>query len=284
MKKRYLFISTLIAAICIFSTCKKKESDDPQPLASTKIDKSCNDINLFGVAKDREFGKLAFDYFTNPDSSKLVIMDSVQYSKAYAYLNGIKNEILDKNNIDNEKEFEWRLRIIKDDSTLNAFCTPGGYIFIYTGIIKYLDKEDDFAGVLGHEMGHAALRHSTQSMTKQYGTGIFLQALGYDKSVLVKAIRQLGSLSYSRCHETQADEYSVSLLSNTKYKCNGAASFFEKLLKSGSARPPEFLSTHPDPGNRVTNINIRADSLKCLNRPEFSGSGWLQFKSDLNLN
>ena len=282
MKKRYLFITTLIAAICIFSTCKKK-SDDPQPLASSKIDKSCNDINLFGVAKDREFGKMAFDYFTNPDSSKLVIMDSVQYSKAYSYLNGIKNEILLKNNIDNEKEFEWRLRIIKDDSTLNAFCTPGGYIFVYTGIIKYLENEDDFAGVLGHEMGHAALRHSTQSMTKQYGTGIFLQVLGYDKSILVNAIRQLGSLSYSRCHETQADEYSVSLLSNTKYKCNGAASFFEKLVASGTARPPAFLSTHPDPGDRVKNINIRADSLKCNKTVPYPVSGWTQFKKDLNL-
>ena len=284
MKNKYLFIASLFAILLLESTCKKKTSDDPQPLASSKIDKGCNDINLFGVAKDREFGKMAFDYFSNPDSSKLIVLDSAEYSKAYGYLNGIKNEILDKNNIDNEKEFEWKLRIIRDDTTLNAFCTPGGYIFVYTGIIKYLENEDDFAGVLGHEMGHAALRHSTQSMTKQYGTGIFLQALGYDRSILVNAIRQLGSLSYSRCHETQADEYSVSLLSGTKYKCNGAASFFEKLEASGSSGPPEFLSTHPNPGNRVLSINIRADSLKCNKLIPFPGSGWAQFKSDLKLN
>ena len=67
------------------------------------------------------------------------------------------------------------LRIIHDDSTLNAFCTPGGYIYIYTGILKFLDSEDEFAGVLGHEIAHADLRHSTRQMTKQYGVQILLR-------------------------------------------------------------------------------------------------------------
>jgi predicted Zn-dependent protease len=53
------------------------------------------------------------------------------------------------------KDFSWRIRIIANDSVLNAFCTPGGYIYFYTGILKYLESEDQLAGVMGHEMAHA---------------------------------------------------------------------------------------------------------------------------------
>ena len=277
MKKRFAVIGLSVISVIALFTCKKKDPEAPQ------IEKSCNDVNLFGVAKDREFGEQAFSYYSNPDSSGNIVLDSVQYSAAYAYLYGIRDEILQKNVLDNEAAFEWKMRIIKDDSTLNAFCTPGGYIFVYTGIIKYLDAEDDFAGVLGHEMGHAALRHSTDAMTKQAGTSLVLQAIGGDKSAIVNIVRQLGSLSYSRCHETQADEYSVALLSKTKYKCNGAASFFEKIQSSGGSGTPEFLSTHPDPGNRVASINQRADVLRCNKTVPFNGTGWTQFKANLGL-
>ena len=79
--------------------------------------------------------------------------------------------------VDFKDEFDWRLRIIHDDSTLNAFCTPGGYIYIYTGILKFLDSEDEFAGVLAHEIGHADMRHSTRQMTKLFGVQLLLDVL-----------------------------------------------------------------------------------------------------------
>ena len=66
-------------------------------------------------------------------------------------------------------------RLIDDDKTLNAFCTPGGFIYVYTGLIKFLDSEDQLAGVMGHEIAHAALRHSTRQMTKVYGVQTLLQ-------------------------------------------------------------------------------------------------------------
>lgn len=286
MKTRSIIIASLLS-LTLF-TCKKKSEevnpnlpvDTSQPLASESLEKKCQDINLFGVARDKEFGLQAFNYYSNKDSSGNVVLDSATYSKAYAYLYKIRDEIFAHSHIDNAGEFEWKMRIIKDDTTLNAFCTPGGYIFVYTGIIKYLDNEDDFAGVLGHEIGHAALRHSTESMTKQYGTSYLLSAIGGDKNAIVNIVRGLGALSYSRCHESQADEYSVILLQKSKYKCNGAASFFEKIGSSGT---PAFLSTHPDPGDRVVNINLKADALKCNKTVPASGSGWAQFKADLGL-
>jgi len=74
----------------------------------------------------------------------------------------------------------------------------------------------------------------------------------------------LTALSFSRSHETDADDHSVDYLCDTEYASNGASAFFQKLIDNGqSGGTPAFLSTHPDPGNRVANINTRATELGC---------------------
>jgi predicted Zn-dependent protease len=131
-------------------------------------------------------------------------------------------------------------------------------------LIKYLDTEDQLAGVMGHEIAHAALRHSTKQMTKIYG----LDALRYlitgkeDAGAVSQLLLSLTSLKFSRSHESQADEFSVRYLCGTNHYAGGAAGFFEKIQGSGET-PPEFLSTHPDPGNRVDAIKSKATELGC---------------------
>jgi len=73
-------------------------------------------------------------------------------------------------------DFAWQVKIIDDPETLNAFATPGGYIYVYTGLIKFLDTEDQLAGVMGHEIAHADLRHSTRQMTSSYGVSYRTQS------------------------------------------------------------------------------------------------------------
>ena len=89
--------------------------------------------------------------------------------QAYRYLRGITAKILNSGNVTYREEFPWQVKIIQDDKTLNAFCTPGGYIYVYTDLIKYLDTEDQLAGVMGHEIAHADKRHTTDNLTKAYG-------------------------------------------------------------------------------------------------------------------
>lgn len=277
MKKINFIAPLLIASTLFLSNCKKKTDEAGTPVASTQISTSCTDVNVFSINKDKELGAQV-DQQIRSTPAEYNILDSASNKYAYDYMYKIKKEIFDKAAVDYEEDFKWRIAIIKNDSVLNAFCTPGGYIFIYTGIIKYLDNEDDFAGVLGHEIGHAALRHSTDGLIKQYGVSFLLSALGGDKSQLAQIVANLTLLKYSRCHETQSDEYSVALLSKTKYKCNGAASFFEKIGSSGT---PAFLSTHPDPGDRVVNINLQADKLKCNKDVSAPGTEWAKLKSVL---
>ena len=68
----------------------------------------------------------------------------------------MRDDLLATGQVDHADDFEWELYIIDDAETLNAFAAPGGYIWIYTGILKYLSEDDYFAGVLGHELAHAA--------------------------------------------------------------------------------------------------------------------------------
>jgi len=150
------------------------------------------------------------------------------------------------------------LRIIQDDSTLNAFAAPGGYIYIYTGILKFLDSEDQFAGILGHEIAHADLRHSTRSMTKMYGIQVLLDVLAGDRAAIKQMTAGLIGLKFSRKHESQADAKSVDYLCPLDYNANAGGAFFEKITALGGSRTPEFLSTHPDPGDRIENFQNMA--------------------------
>ncbi|RAV98761.1 M48 family metalloprotease [Pseudochryseolinea flava] len=234
-------------------------------LLATSCDENNNFI-VFSVQDDVALGQqVKAEIMANPEYK---ILSESQYPQVYAYLNGMKNEILNSGKLAYKEEFAWELHVIHDDNVLNAFATPGGYIYIYTGLIKYLDNADDLAGVLGHELAHADERHTVRNLQKAYGVNALLAiALGQNPSALQEIAAQiagsLAGLSFSRDFEREADANSVEYLSQTKYACNGAATFFIKLEEQGGGQPPEFLSTHPNPENRIEDINKKAEELDC---------------------
>ena len=131
-------------------------------------------------------------------------------------------------------------------------------------------------------MAHADRRHSTNQLTKAYGVSTLLTVLlGDDPGLLGQVLNSLISLKFSRSNESEADEYSVIYLCETEYAANGAASFFEKLVDSGTSTPPEFLSTHPSPDNRVEDINMEASDRGCDVTYDTPESEWINFKNSL---
>ncbi len=221
-------------------------------------------LNLFSVDDDIALGAQVDDEIqANP--SEYPILDENDYPEAYAYLRSIRDEILASGEVSFDDRFDWQVYIIQDDSVLNAFATPGGYLYFYTGLIKYLDREDDLAGVMGHEIAHAANRHSTEALTETYGITLLLEvALGNRFDIVQQIATGLSGLAFSRDNESEADEYSVIYLAHTRYACDGAAAFFQKLIDAGEGGGgPEFLSTHPNPDNRVAAIENKAAELDC---------------------
>lgn len=271
MKQKVLLTMVIVVVSIVANSCKN-EDDGP------------TSVLLFSPQKDVDLGKeVQQEIFANPQSYPL--LDSVQYASAYAYIRGLKDSILETGEIDYKDEFAWQVYIIKDDATLNAFATPGGYLYFYTGLIKYLDNEDDLMGVMGHEIAHADKRHSVKQLQRQYGISLLLNiALGQEPSqvsqILGGLAGNLGALKFSRDAETEADLESVKYLAKTAYRCDGAATFFKKLSAAGTSGGPVFLSTHPSPEDRVANITNEAISLGC-DTAYFAPSSYDTFKNSL---
>ena len=242
----------------------------------------CSKLNLFTIEDDIALGKQTVQQIAS-EPAEYPILDPNTHQAAYAYLNAMRDAILTSSEFEHKNDFEWKLFIIDRDDVQNAFCTPGGYIYVYTGLMKYLDDASSLAGVIGHEMAHADKRHSTRQMTEQYGIETLLSFVGGNAQQIASISAQLVSLKFSRNHETESDTYSVKYLCQTKYRADGAADFFEKI---GSQGIPAFLSTHPDPGDRVNNIKKQKTELGCGDADNFTPTEELnsydQFKTALN--
>lgn len=241
-------------------------------------------INIFTIDQDKQLGQQVKDEIAS-DPVTYPILSRTTYANAYAYLEQMKSTILASGNVTHKDDFVWELFIIQDDNIQNAFCTPGGYIYVYTGLIKYLDNATSLAGVLGHEIAHADKRHTTEAMTKQYGLSTLVSVLlGDNQNQLTDIAQSLVGLTFSRENETEADKSSVKYLCPTLYRANGAGEFFTKIIAMGGSQVPEFLSTHPNPDNRVSNINTEATSLSCTGgniTPAVDVTGYMGFKAML---
>lgn len=240
-------------------------------------------INLFTINDDITLGQQTKQHIAeNP--IEYPILSETQHKAAYEYLNAIRNDILNSGKVTYKNEFPWEIKIINRDDVVNAFCTPGGYIYVYTGLIKFLDDKSSLSGVIGHEIAHADKRHATKQLTQAYGLQTLLDVvLGENQGLITQIASELVSLKFSRTDETQADEYSVIYLCPTKYHANGAANFFRKIEAQGSNYTPAFLSTHPNPENRIAKIDGQAASLGCTHNitPDENDTEYAAFKASL---
>lgn len=233
-----------------------------------------NDGVIFSIENDISLGQQVAHEVdsTYRAQGKLLERNSsnANTQKAYQHLDRIVNRILTSGEVKYKEQFPWTVKIIKEDETLNAFAAPGGQIYVFTGLIKYLNDEDHLAGVMAHEIAHADKRHSVKQLQRQYGISLLLSvALGNNASTLKQIAAQLsGSLAglkFSRDAENEADVTSVAYLGGSKhYACDGAAGFFIKMeQESQQGGTPEFLSTHPSPENRIQNIQKTAQDKGC---------------------
>jgi predicted Zn-dependent protease len=166
----------------------------------------------------------------------------------------------------------WQFAVV-DQPAINAFALPGGYIYLTRGILAFLDNEAEVAGVLGHEIGHVTARHAAQQYTRQVGGQVGLVALG----IFVPAARPFGELSaqalgllflkYGREDELQADTLGARYSSSASWDPAGVTGMLSTLGRldeaSGQRKGiPNFLSTHPDPLQRVEQIQPIVQKLK----------------------
>jgi predicted Zn-dependent protease len=177
-----------------------------------------------------------------------------------AYVNAIGQKIAA---VSHRSDLGYTVRVV-DSPIVNAFALPGGYVYITRGILAHFNSEDELAGVMGHEIGHVAARHSAEQMSRAQLAGLGLQ-LG---SVLSETFSQYAGfagagvgllfLRFSRDQESESDRLGVEYSTRLGYDSHRMAEFFQTLgAMSGESgqRLPSFMSTHPDPGDRENNVN-----------------------------
>jgi predicted Zn-dependent protease len=156
---------------------------------------------------------------------------------------------------------------IVDSPVVNAFAVPGGYVYFTRGIMAHFNNEAEFAGVLGHEIGHIAARHSAQQYTNQILVqgGLILGVLVSEDFRDFANVAQLGLnlllLKFGRDHESQSDRLGVEYSTKIGYDAREMAGFFKtihRLSDSEEGRIPTFLSTHPDPLDRFQSVEAMA--------------------------
>ena len=165
--------------------------------------------------------------------------------------------------------FDWEYILIENKKVKNAWCMPGGKIAVYTGILDVTKNRDGLAAVMGHEIAHAVAKHSVERASRgvllRTGTTIFDIATGGSLSKVNQAtgmntvglLSQIGIMNpFNRKQESEADYLGLIFSSLSGYDIRETPKIWERMKKANKGKePPQFMSTHPSPDNRIKKIN-----------------------------
>ncbi len=214
--------------------------------------------NMFSVEEDVEMGRQV----SREAEQQLAIIDDRELE---GYLNRLGRRLSGEAP---GADYPYQFKLV-NDKTINAFALPGGFIYVNRGIIEAADREAELAGVIGHEIGHVALRHGTNQASKAYLAQAPLAIMGgvFGGGGVASVLTQLGIgftansvlMKFSRDAERQADLLGAQILFDAGYDPTGMTKFFEKLEAGGGGA--EFFSSHPNPGNRIRDVGEEIDRL-----------------------
>jgi predicted Zn-dependent protease len=186
----------------------------------------------------------------------------VQDREVVSYVQGVAKRIFVPATND-RPGVDWHVYVIDDPKQVNAFATPGGNLFVYTGLLMAADNEAELAGVWGHEAGHVVARHSVRQMIDATNEETVIgMALGQNPNELAQIAATLVAkgtlLKYSREDESAADEFGARYASAAGYDPHGLITFFQKLQKMEGEVPAfsRYLSDHPATADRIIHLQL----------------------------
>ena len=236
------------------------------------------DFNLVTSSEEVAMGK----EFSGEIETQFEIYDDAQLA---AYVQSVGGRIAA---VCHRQDIEYHFTVINKDE-MNAFALPGGYIYIYTGLMKVLDNEAQLAAVLAHEVGHVTARHSTERLTAMYGAQIAVSLLlGEDpreyQVLIANIFSTTGFLAYSRANEFEADRLGTAYTSMAGYDPEGMAELLGKFIDTESREPSkleEWLSTHPPARDRIGKVDVLAASLPMAGVGERNAARYAEMKARL---
>jgi predicted Zn-dependent protease len=235
------------------------------PLAAAVLLTRCS-CDFFGatgallISEDDEMrlGRQFDSTLANTDSGKIeypiYAPKSADSEKVATYVANLAKEILQGIPKEERPDYDFKFTLI-DKDVINAFAVPGGYVYIYTGIIKNMKDESELACVVGHEIAHVTQHHYRDALAKEAGLSFLVQVLlGKDAGQLAQLVGQtfysLAGLQVSQGNESEADFYGTKYAGNISRNPLGVAKFFSRMPETGLP----WFSTHPAPKNRVRDV------------------------------
>ncbi|WP_425390908.1 M48 family metalloprotease [Ekhidna sp.] len=185
----------------------------------------------------------------------------------YGYANSRLQEVVSSSFITKGSDFKWSLTLYEDD-TRHAFALPGGKIYISTGMIFYLDNEDQFTGLLAHLVAHINQSHLSERLFFKYGVnGLKSIARSGDQEAINQIIDDMdlrgNFIHLSRVHELQADTLAVSILSETTQSCASANLFHSRVLNIQPGEQAAYITIHGLNQERVDDLENTITEIGC---------------------
>lgn len=215
-------------------------------------------MTSMGLTNYQDFLKTNPPVANNDANNRLVKQVGLKISAA------VERYMKAHNYADRVAGYNWEFNLI-NNKEVNAWCMPGGKVAVYSGILPYTKDEAGLAVVMGHEIAHAIAQHGNERMSQ----GLAVQAVGMSidafmqqkpqqtRDIFMSAYgvgTQLGTLAYSRSHESEADKLGLVFMTMAGYDPARALSFWKDMKSVGGAKPPELLSTHPSDDKRIRDI------------------------------
>ncbi|HEY9767451.1 MAG TPA: M48 family metalloprotease [Coleofasciculaceae cyanobacterium] len=181
------------------------------------------------------------------------------------YIDGVGNKVVQSSGA-KDSPYPFEFHLLRDPQTVNAFALPGGQVFITAALLSRLNSEAQLAGVLGHEVGHVIGRHGAEHLAKQQLGSTLVNAVGIAASdrpensrqaaILAQAVNQMVNLKYGRDDELESDLLGFQFMTEAGYNPVGIVELLKILnsVRGSAGEQPEFMSTHPNPANRIEQL------------------------------
>lgn len=248
MKLNVSTILLLTLSICALSSCKKTE-----------------DLVDFTEEDEIALGEiLASALAENPNYK---VIPSAGNSIPYGYATSRLLELVSTSSISKGEDFTWNIYLLDNDER-QAFAFPGGHIYVTTGMIFFLDNEDQFSGLLAHFIAHIDQSHISETLFFKYGiNGLKTVANGGNSSSVNDIINDLDLadefLTFTRGNEIQADTLAISMLSEIDQTCDAVGLFYNKTLTIQTNQQSKLIAAHQLDLARIESINEVVTSIAC---------------------